>query len=207
MTTHIGLYGGSFDPIHFGHLICARSAAEQLGLSQVILIPSAAPPHKLNRTIAPAEHRLAMVRLAVSADPLFDVSDIELHRAGPSYTFDTVTQFRSKLGAQTQLCWMIGGDSLPQLPTWYRIAELVKLVRIVTLARPGWSGNQAKAALEASLGAAAADGLVKDCLNTPAIQISATQVRSRIGERKSIRYLVPEVVRSYIDDNRLYDQG
>jgi|CXWL01.1.fsa_nt_gi nicotinate-nucleotide adenylyltransferase len=204
MTTHIGLYGGSFDPIHFGHLISARSAAEQLGLSRIVLIPSAVPPHKQEHVLTPAEDRLSMARLAVADDPMFEVSDIELRRAGPSYTFDTVTQFRKQLGPAVNLCWIIGADSLSRLPTWYRIAELVKLVRIVTLTRPGWTHEQARVVLNAGLGPAATDVLLQDCLNTPAIQISATQIRTRLGDGKSIRYLVPESVRSYIKDKHLY---
>lgn len=202
-STSVGLYGGSFDPIHFGHLISARSIAEQLGLDRIVLIPSARPPHKLGGVKTPPEHRLAMARLAVEGDPLFDVSDIELQREGPSYTFDTVRQFRQSLGDDVEICWLIGGDTLPELPTWYRVRELVQSVRIVTATRPSWS-PPAVSVLEPAVGPNAAEALLKDCILTPGIDISATDIRARVREGRCTRYLLPEPVRSYIERNELY---
>jgi nicotinate-nucleotide adenylyltransferase len=203
MSLRIGLCGGSFDPIHFGHLISARSIAEQLDLSQVVLVVSARPPHKGGLELTDATHRLAMARLAVAGDALFEVSDVELHRAGPSYTIDTVAEFRKRLGPDVELVWIIGADSLPELPTWHRIAELVKQVRIVTATRPGWN-PPVKNSLTAVVGAECAGQLFADCLTTPAIDISATQIRSRVKSGRSIRYLTPVEVASYIESNRLY---
>lgn len=203
MAQRIGLYGGSFDPIHFGHLISARSLAEQLSLNRVVLIPAMLPPHKQTSELTDARHRLEMARLAVQGDPLFEVSDAELHRAGPSYTFDTVTQFRQQLGPQVELFWFIGADSLPELPSWYRVAELVKVVRIVTAARPGWTRPD-PAQLNVAIGSASARQLLEDCLETPRIDISATEIRARVRSGLSIRYLVPERVASYIASQRLY---
>lgn len=203
MAQRIGLYGGSFDPIHFGHLISARSLAEQLSLNRVVLIPAMLPPHKQTSELTDARHRLEMARLAVQGDPLFEVSDAELHRAGPSYTFDTVTQFRQQLGPLVELFWFIGADSLPELPSWYRVAELVKVVRIVTAARPGWTRPD-PVHLIAAVGPPAARQLLEDCLETPRIDISATDIRARVRSGLSIRYLVPEGVASYIATQRLY---
>lgn len=202
-SSSVGLYGGSFDPIHFGHIISARSIAEQLGLDRIVLIPSARPPHKLGGVKTAPEHRLAMAKLAVEGDSLFDVSDIELHREGPSYTFDTVGQFRQLLGGHVDLCWLIGGDTLPELPTWYRVRELVQAVRIVTATRPSWS-PPAASVLEPAVGPEAAEALLRDCIQTPGIDISATDIRARVRDGRSTQYLLPEPVRSYIERNKLY---
>jgi len=203
MNTRVALYGGSFDPIHHGHLIASRGIAEQLHLSKVVLIPALQPPHKTNRTISEPQHRLAMARLAVEGDPLFEVSDIELHRPGPSYTIDTVMAFRQALGPAVDLFWIIGADSLPELPTWRRIAELVQLAKIVTAARPGWTPPP-RETLAATGGPAAAQMLLNHCCPTPRIDISSSDIRDRVRSGRSIRYLVPSEVASYIQSQRLY---
>jgi nicotinate-nucleotide adenylyltransferase len=203
MTERVGLYGGSFDPIHFGHLIAARSVAEQWDISRVILIPSARPPHKQDHALAPAVDRLEMARRAVAGDSLFDVSDMELCRQGPSYTFDTVAEFRRTLGQDAAMFWIIGGDTLPELPTWFRIGELVKAVRIVTVTRPGWQPPE-MTFLAPSVGHDAAEQLLGDCVRTAGIEISASQIRARVRAGRSVRYLVPEGVDAYIRDRGLY---
>ncbi|MBI5761913.1 MAG: nicotinate (nicotinamide) nucleotide adenylyltransferase [Planctomycetes bacterium] len=204
--TQLGLFGGSFDPIHHGHLIVARSAAEQLGLARVVLIPSARPPHKLGRMVTDPAHRLAMVEAAIAGDPLFAVDDLELHRSGPSYTFDTVGEYRRRMGADAELIWFIGADSLLQLPSWYRVAELVQAVRIVTLTRAGWSPPE-PARLDAAVGPVAARQLLRDCLTTPTIEISATDIRKRVRDGLPIINLVPASVRAYIDAHEMYQAG
>lgn len=204
--TRLGLFGGSFDPIHHGHLIVARSAAEQLGLPRVVLIPSARPPHKPGDLVIDPAHRLSMVQAAVAGDPLFAVDDLELHRSGPSYTFDTVGEYRRRMGADAELIWFIGADSLPQLPTWYRVADLVQAVRIVTLSRAGWSPPE-PARLEVAVGPVAARQLLRDCLTTPTVEISATDIRERVRSGRPIINLVPLGVRSYIDAHELYRAG
>jgi len=203
MAELVALYGGSFNPIHNGHLISARSVAEQLGAGRVVFIPSAKPPHKLNMDLASAEDRLEMVRLAIAGEPLFDVSDCELRRTGPSYTFDTVTQFRESLGAATPLAWIIGADSLPELASWYRVPELVDLCRIVTAARPGWEQPDLSP-LAARLSRDQIERLKADVLVTPRIDIAATDIRRRVCAGQSIRYLVPDAVRDFINARGLY---
>ena len=203
MGTRIGLYGGTFDPIHHGHLISARALAEQLELTRVILIPSAKPPHKPDVAHTPIADRIAMVRAAVEGDALFEVSTIEADRDGPSFTFDTVSAFREQLGEGAELFWFIGGDSLPELKTWHRIRELVERVTIVTAARPGWK-LPSEAELTEAVGPVAARRLLDHCIATPKIGISATQIRSRCAEGRSIRYLAPEAVVEYVTSHALY---
>jgi len=203
MAAVVALFGGSFDPIHNGHLIVARSVAEQLGASRLVFIPAATPPHKRHNDLAPAEDRLAMVRLAVAGESGWEVSDCELRRDGPSYTIDTVVEFRERLGAETPIAWVIGADTLPELASWYRVEELVELCRIVTAARPGWERPDV-APLRARLAEAQVRRLAGDILDTPRIDIAATDIRRRVREGRSIRYLVPDAVREYIERRRLY---
>ncbi|MCK6457129.1 MAG: nicotinate-nucleotide adenylyltransferase [Phycisphaerae bacterium] len=203
MSTRIGLYGGSFNPIHFGHLISARSVAEQCGLDRVLLIPAAMPPHKNLPDLAPAADRLAMVRLAVEGDGQFDVSDVELRREGPSYTIDTIAALRADWGPSGEFVWIIGADSLPELATWSRAMQLVETVRIVAARRPGWAEPDLTA-LRRVLGDANVERLRKDVIPTPAIEISATDIRMRIAAGRSVRYLLPDRVIEYIEARGLY---
>jgi len=199
----VGLYGGSFNPIHHGHLIIARAVAERLGLSRVVFIPSANPPHKSTEGLADATDRLAMARLAIGDEPGFEVSDIEIRRTGPSYTILTVEDFARQVGDGVPLCWMIGGDTLPELHTWHRAGELVDLCRIVTAGRPGFEMADLSV-LEPILSVEQIQRLRADILDTPRIDISATDIRRRVAEGHSIRYLVPDPVRAYIDEHGLY---
>jgi nicotinate-nucleotide adenylyltransferase len=203
MSVRIGLYGGSFDPIHFGHLISARSVAEQLGLAKVILVLSPRPPHKATAALSDADHRLAMTRLAVADDALFEVSDVELLRAGPSYTIDTVFSLRRQLGDDAELFLIIGADTLPELHTWRRIQDLLTLVTIVTTTRPGWRRPR-ESSLAQAVGPGSARNLLEHCRPTPAIDISSTDIRRRAASGRPIRYLVPEAVASYISREHLY---
>lgn len=203
MPARLGLFGGSFNPIHFGHLITARAVAEQLRLPKIVLIPAAAPPHKDGRHLAPGPDRLAMTQLAVQGDPLFEVSDVEQHRAGPSYTFDTLGHYRALLGADAELFWLIGADSLPELVTWHRVAELVRIVQIVTMVRPGLPGPNLDG-LRARIDAESMRHILDHRLATPAVEISATDIRARVASGQEIRYLTPEPVARYIREHRLF---
>ena len=203
MATRVGLYGGSFNPIHNGHLIVVRAVAELLTLDRVILLPSARPPHKGDRKLLDAEHRAAMVKLAIIEEPLFELSDFDLTRDGPSYTIDTVTHFRESLGPQAELHWIIGADSLSELTAWHRVHDLVDACRIITAARPGWDAID-WSPLRAILTDAQVAALQGGVLSTPQIDISSTDIRRRVREGRSIRYLVPDPVRSYIETNDLY---
>lgn len=203
MPSKIALYGGSFNPIHHGHLIIARHLVEELALDRLIFLPSAQPPHKTGATLAPADHRAAMVRLAIANEPVFEYSDVDLTGAGPSYTIDTVAHFRQTLGMDIILYWIIGADSLAELTTWYRVRALVDSCRIITAGRPGWETidwSQLRARLSEDQIAVLQSGM----LDTPLIDISATDIRRRVRAGKSIRYLVPDAVRNYIDTHGLY---
>lgn len=203
MAGGIALFGGTFNPIHLGHLIAARAVAEHLGLARVVLIPSASPPHKRGPDLADAEDRLEMARRAVAGEDGFDVSDVEIRRSGVSYTILTVQAYREKLGAGTPLYWIIGGDTLGELHTWYRVAELADLCQIVTAVRPGFETPDLSG-LAVRLSPEQIQRLKDAVLPTPRIDISATDIRQRIRKGRSIRFLVPEPVREYILAHRLY---
>ncbi len=203
MTDRIALYGGSFDPIHNGHLIVARAVAERLDIGRVLFLPAAAPPHKGAEALSDPLHRGEMVRQAIREDALFSFSEYDLQRAGPHYTIDAVTHFRGAFGPDIELCWIIGADSLAELATWRRIADLVETCRLVTAGRPGWSQSPWDA-LRPALGQQAIAKLKDGILATPLIDISSTDIRRRVRAGQSIAHLVPECVRTYIDAHGLY---
>lgn len=179
------LYGGSFDPIHHGHLILAREAMERLSLDRVIFIPAAQSPHKLTRIPAPPAVRLAMVRAAIAGEPRFECDNSETTREGPSFTVDTVEAWRAKFPDDEFFC-LIGEDNVRELPTWRRYDELRGMVQFVVFGR------------DAS--APAHDFPRVD----RRVDISATEVRKRVAQRRSIRYLVPEAVREIIATHQIY---
>lgn len=179
------LYGGSFDPIHHGHLILARQAMEQLGLDRVVFIPAAVSPFKLDAHPAPAELRLAMVRAAIAGEPGFECDDSEVDRPGPSFTVDTVEAWLRRAPGDA-LFYLIGQDNVRDLPKWRRWEELRGLAQFVVFERD-------------------ADAPPHDFPRiVRRFDVSATEVRKRIAEGRSIRYLVPEAVRSIIESHRLY---
>lgn len=189
-------FGGSFNPIHHGHLITARAAAEAAGIDRVLLIPSGDPPHKPeDATLASPIHRLAMCQLAVQEDALFSVSDIELKRAGPSYTIETVRQLKRE--RWTGVNWLIGADMLSMLPQWYEPEALVTETHLIIMARPGWT-------FDWNLLPALYRKLANHVVSTPLIEISATEIRERVHGGKSIDYLIPARVANYIRENKLY---
>ena len=181
----LGLYGGTFDPIHHGHLILAREAIESLDLDEVVFIPAALSPHKLSTSPASGELRRDMVAAAIAGEPRFTLDDSEIHRAGPSFTIDTVEHTRARRPG-AELFYFIGEDNVPALHTWRRIDELRQLVRFVVFGRDGDSGPGEFPRLARR------------------IDISATDIRSRVARGQSIRYLVPESVRALIEQHHLY---
>lgn len=203
MPIRVGLFGGSFNPIHHGHLILARAAAESLGLLRVVFLPSRQPPHKADRTLLDANHRAEMVKLAIEDEPLFEFSDLDLIRSGPCYTFDTVMRFQRDFGEGVELCWIIGADSLAELCGWHRAEELVDACRIVTARRPGWDDID-WTQIERSFGPERVARLRDNVVDTPRIEISSTNIRERIRSGKSIRFLVPPAVSDYVRLQGLY---
>lgn len=181
---NIGFYGGSFDPVHHGHLILARDAVEQLGLARLIFIPAAISPHKLARAPgAPGDWRLRMLQAAVAGESRFSVDPCELHRAGPSYTIDTVHALRARHPTGTTFFYLIGEDNVPLLHTWHRIDELRALVRFVVCRR------HAPASLPPAPVAEPGFPVL-----TRWVDISSTEIRNRVASGRQIRYLVPEAV-------------
>jgi len=188
----IGLFGGTFDPIHYGHLIAAEQARDQMKLDEVWLMPAKIPPHKTRTDIASEQHRLRMVELAVADHPTFRVSDIELQREGPSYTVDTMRAIRQKF-PHDDFWFIIGGDMVEMLPKWYRFEELRTMVHFIGLSRSGAQYNQDAVSSYVTF------------VEMPTINISSTMIRQRVQEGISIRYLVPDAVERYIKEQRLYE--
>ncbi len=199
MAGSLGILGGTFDPVHLGHLAMAQAVAEQLGLEQVLFLPAAVAPHKQGLRCAPAPARYEMVRLAIAGHPLFALSDIELRRSGVSYTVDSLRQLRS-LYPGRQLYFIIGADSLSQLPTWHCIQEQLQLAVFVAAGRPGY--QEELDGLGPLLAAARAGRILT--LATPAYDISSTQIRQAVARGESLAGLVPAAVESYIYRTGLY---
>jgi len=181
----IAIYGGTFDPVHHAHLILARDAIETLGLDKVILVPAAISPLKKAAPVAGGEVRLAMLKAAIKGEPEFEVDECELLRPPPSYTIDTVEEIRRRECDAAIYC-LIGEDNVEQLPRWHRFADLEKTVRFVVLDR---SGKQPLHSYQ---------------LIHRRIDISATEIRRRVAQRESIRYLVPESVEEIVQGKKLY---
>ncbi len=184
----IGLFGGTFDPVHLGHLLMARSAMEEMGLDKVIFIPSCVPPHKKVPTLFTAQDRINMIRQAIKNIPEFEVSDFEIKKGGKSYSVDTVKHFREVFG-EARLFFIVGGDAIKQLDTWKDIDTLKKLCSFVSVNRPGYPRGDAK--------------LKYHAVTMNGIEMSSTEIRKRIINGKSIQFLVPDSVLSYINQHHL----
>jgi nicotinate-nucleotide adenylyltransferase len=190
------VFGGSFNPIHHGHLLCAKGVAEKLGYDRVTLIPSALPPHKpASATLAASADRVAMTRLAVAGDPLFEVDSLEIERPGPSYTLDTARDLTAR--GQGPVNWLIGADMLLYLPKWHRPGQLLQEVNFIIVARQGWALDWEKLPPEYQ-------HLRSNVVDVPLIAISATEIRNRVAAGLSIRYYTPDAVCNYIAEKGLY---
>jgi nicotinate-nucleotide adenylyltransferase len=198
----IGLMGGSFDPVHAGHLIIAQDAAERLELSEVVFIPAAIPPHKQHLQQADIEHRLNMLNLAVESDIRFSISDIEMQRGGVSYTIETVKAFK-ELQPNADYVLIIGSDTLIDLHNWYNIDELLDLCDVATLLRPGMASTDT-IAQQIQVTDRYKSALMANIIETHLIGISSTEIRMRVAEGLGIRYLVPPEVEMYIFEHGLY---
>jgi nicotinate-nucleotide adenylyltransferase len=188
-------FGGTFSPIHHGHLICARAAAEALGFRRVVLLPTATPPHRGDdENLLPAELRLRLARLAVEGDDFFHVDDIEHTLPPPNYTLRTV----EALGGRP--AWLIGADWLPGMPTWHRAEELRERVRFVTMRRPGH-------AIDWQALPAAWRALEADAVETPRVEISATMIRDRLRRGQSVRYLTPDAVATELSGSGVFSRA
>jgi nicotinate-nucleotide adenylyltransferase len=202
----VGILGGTFDPIHYGHLVIAEQVREALRLDRVLFVPAALPPHKLDDEVAPAADRAAMVALAIAGNPAFAMSEIELRRSGPSYTVDTFRELvdeAAQQGVARDLYFILSAEALAGLSGWHEPAALLGLTRLAVVPRPG-SPLPDATHLAAMLpgGAASADRV--ECIETVPLAHSASDVRDRAAQGRSIRYLVPPAVEAYMRDHRLY---
>lgn len=196
----VGIMGGTFDPIHLGHLVIAEAAREELALSEVIFIPAAQPPHKPGRKVAAAEDRLQLTRLAVEGNPFFRVLDVEMRREGPSYSYDTLRGLVEMHGERSEFYFIIGGDELNTIFTWHRISELFSLCHFVAARRKGSPLSLDEVREQLGEGVLSRIHFVK----APELEISSTDIRRRLQGGRSIRYLVPEKVEAYIYKEGLY---
>ena len=195
----VGIFGGTFDPIHMGHLIVAETIMDEFHLDKVVFIPAAVPPHKLDKQISPAKHRYMMTMLATCSNPRFQVSDMEMHRQGPSYSRDTLAQLLEEHGSDTEFYFIVGADSVENLHTWNRIDELLTMCHFIGASRPGCMPDMEKIAQRFG---PLAEKI--HCLETPELEISSTEIRHRVGQKRTIRYIVPETVEQYIYKEKLY---
>jgi len=195
----VGVFGGTFDPIHIGHLVAAEETRVQLSLERVVFVPAGLPPHKLANHISPVEHRLAMVQLAIASNPYFTVSRVDIDRFGPCYTVDTMELLRDEWGPDTELYFIMGSDSLADILTWHKPERLIRLCRLAVVKRPGYDVDIEE--LDRLLPGIASRVRF---INSPLIDVASCDIRRRVREGLSIKYQVPEVVERYIYEHRLY---
>ena len=193
-----GLFGGTFDPIHLGHLILAEQCREACGLDRVCFVVANEPPHKRGIKRTGVHHRLEMTRLGIAGNPAFEVSDVEARRAGPSYSVDTLEHFQAER-PEDELFFLIGGDSLVDLPTWREPERIVRLATLVVVNRPGSD----PAPPEGLVGPEAKPPL---SVTIPPIGVSSSDLRRRLAEGRSVRYMLPSSVEAYIRAHKLYGE-
>lgn len=197
---NIGVLGGTFDPIHMGHLVVAEEVKARLNLAEVLFVPAGLPWLRANSPLSAAEHRVQMVRLALGNKSYFKISTTEVERAGSSYTVDTIAELKGQFGAEDELFFILGWDCLTELPKWREPSRLVAMCRLVAVPRVGSTAPDLRA-LEASI-----PGLVERVilLDKPKVDISASGIRDRVAQGLSIEDLVPEPVERYIREQGLY---
>jgi len=193
--SRIVVFGGTFDPVHIGHLIVAEEVLESSGADRILFIPARQPPHKPARPITPGRHRLAMVELAIRNNKRFETSDIELRRRGRSYTIDSLRALRRKFGSETELTLVVGADQILEFETWKDYRRIAAEYPLILTTRAGYARSLKRGR-----------PYLKDAriLVVPDIGISATEIRDRVRRGRSIRYLVPAAVERYIRTQRLY---
>jgi nicotinate-nucleotide adenylyltransferase len=192
----LGMMGGTFNPIHHGHLAAAEFVREEFKLDQILFVPSGKPPHKHKGEIASPEHRWTMALLATSSNECFSVSSVEIDRRGESYTRDTILELKKIYGARLDCYFITGADAIAEISTWHKSENLPELAKFIAVSRPGYKLDMSKIAPR-----------FRRCtylVEVPALAISSTEIRERIRKGKTIKYLVPEIVEKYIYKNKLY---
>ncbi len=195
----LGIMGGTFDPIHIGHLACAEQAREAFGLDGVLFVPAGNPVFKKDRAVTPAGMRLAMCRLAVASNPAFDVSAVEVERGGDTYTVDTLRQLRAHYPGNVELFFITGADAVYHILQWRESAAIADLARLIAVTRPGYALSEERRALIAERGSFSIDHL-----EVTALAISSSHLRKRVAAGRSIRYLTMQSVFDYVREHGLY---
>jgi len=196
----LGVLGGTFDPIHNGHLAVADEVRKRLELDEILFVPAGQPWLKAGKPLTEAEHRMEMVRLAIADRPYYKLSTMEIDREGPSYTVDTMSELKNQRADEDELFFILGWDSLAELPEWREPERIIRLCQLVAVPRPGYPRPDLKV-LESSI-----PGLNErvTVLDKPTVDISASDIRERVGKGLSISGLVPDAVARYIRENGLY---
>lgn len=196
----LGVFGGTFDPPHTGHLLIGELVRDALGLERLLFVPAGDPPHKQHLEITPAAHRRRLVELAIADNPAFELCPIDLDRRGPHYSTETVRLIREQYDVAADDCiFLLGGDSLVELPTWHQPQRLIELCRLAVVHRPGYTPDLA--ALERQV-----PGLARrlEWVEIPLVELSSSVIRRRVRAGRSIRYQTPEAVIGYIEQHELY---
>ena len=195
----IGVIGGTFDPIHYGHLAAAEEARVRMNLERVLFAVAGTPTHKLDEEVTPVEHRLAMVGIAIASNSYFEISRVDADRPGPSYTVDTISILQEQWGQETDIYFIMGLDSLVELATWHQPQQLIQLCRLVVARRPGFEIDMAGLV-------ATVPGISSrmEIIDMPEVDISASELQQRVVEGLPIKYQVPEEVERYIREHELY---
>jgi nicotinate-nucleotide adenylyltransferase len=193
----IGVLGGTFDPVHHGHLVAASEVAYRLGLDEVLLVPAGLQWQKTRPDISPAEDRYAMTVIATESDPRLSASRVDLDRDGPTYTVDTLTDLRADLGGDVELFFITGADALAGIATWHSAEQIPSLAHLVGVTRPGHELDTPEGLPEGSV----------TYVEIPALEISSSDIRARVADGAPIRYLVPDGVEQYVAEHGLYREA
>jgi nicotinate-nucleotide adenylyltransferase len=197
--------GGTFDPIHLGHLVAAEAVRTGFQLDKVIFVPSGRPPHKTEKVLTPKEQRMLMTELATVTNPYFEVSPVELYRAGFSYSADTVSYFQSRMDEGSELFFITGADAIMEILTWKKLDVLFACCTLIAATRPGFQPKLMMERLEKQLQPAYLKKVIT--IEVPAMAISSTDIRNRVAMGRSIKYLTPETVEQYIYKQGMYIGG
>lgn len=190
--------GGTFDPVHYGHLVAAEEALVQFNLDRVVFMPTGRPVRKTHRHVSSAEDRYLMTVIATASNPDFEVSRMEIDRPGDTYTVDTMTALRAQYGASAELFFVTGADAVAEILTWKDAERFAGLCTFIAATRPGYDASSAAADL--------AGAPAVEYMEVPALAISSSDIRERVRARRPARYLLPEAVASYIYKNGLYGE-
>ncbi len=196
----LGIMGGTFDPIHYGHLVAAEEALVQFNLDRVLFMPTGEPARKTHRNVTSAEHRYLMTVIATASNADFTVSRIEVDRPGVTYTVDTMMELRTIHGSETELFFITGADAILDIVTWKDSSQLADVCTLIAATRPGYD-------LERFGQIPGSSDLKVEMMVVPALAISSSDIRERIAKRKPVRYLLPEAVAAYVRKNNLYESA